>query len=473
MSSPAFARPDQKPRRRVADRLKFLIAPPAILQTRMSKTANIITLIVARHTRGWDKPGQVMTREWALIPYYAFASALNVSSQMFRKARAEAVRAGKIEVRRGPGGTWEYKLALDYGAQEKTEVRRCNMCREISRQPLAQNLACIPPAYFLKFGKYATDAQFAVIGVIIGATMRVRPGKQGELFAGQHAAIDVSEIAAFSGVSERHIPRAIGWAVKHAGVSREEHPGRPTVYWIESEKFQAALKILTERKPRTLARSEPGAKDFEPDYRDPAHLSATPARELPQSNVISISKNFSLCLICGTFGSHKRVSPEVAARFEETASPRAGPGPPKPPKPAPKTEPAESETPDVLFDATWDLYVGSRARPLSAVDRTLAFAEWRKHPGKEQLILAYVRDQFATIEARWVPSLLRVLKEQHWTRVIEAPRPRPNDGSRVVLSGGVEWMGRYTLDEARRALANDRLEDDEREGFLEAFPELR
>lgn len=452
MSSPAFARPDLDRRRgvRVADRLKFLIAPPAILQTRLSKTAKIITLIVARETRGWDKPGQIMTREWAAIPRYKFDNATNVSRQMLTKARNEARRAGAIDFRRGPGNTWEYKLLIDYTPQEKTEVRKCNTCRETSRMPLAQNLVYIPPLYFFKFGKYSTDAQFSVVGVIIGATMRVRPGRQGELFAGQHAAIDIAEISALSGVSGRQAIRVLAWAVKHAGVSRELRAGRPSTYWIEPERFVAALKILDERAPRTLTPRDEREKEFCAEgHSAPKGASRTPDMELPPP----FPKNFALCLNCGTFGAHKRVPEDVAARFEQATAARAGPDPPKTGKQQAEQGKEQVETPDVLFDATWELYIASRARPLSAIDRTVAFAEWRKHPDKGAGIHAYVREQFRTVEARWVPSLVRVLKEEHWTRVIEAAaRPFASKTITVEDLNDYAVTRRISTDRAREVL---------------------
>lgn len=430
MSGPAYGRPDLKPQpqRRVADRLKFLIAPPAVLQTRLSKTAKIMTLIVARHTRGWDKPNQVMTREWATIPRHAFEHATNVSRQMLRKARNEARRAGAIDFRRGSGNNWEYKLLIDYTPQEATEVRKCNTCRETSRMPLAQNLVYIPPLYFLKFGKYATDAQFSVVGVIIAATMRVRPGKQGELFAGQHAAIDISEISALSGVSGRQVIRVIAWAVKHAGVSRELRAGRPSTYWIEPDKFVAALKILDERAPRTITPRDERENEFDPEpERAARNQSVTPDMELPPP----FPKNFALCLNCGTFGAHKRVPLEVAARFEQATAARAGPGPPEPAKPASKSRAGRERTPDVLFDEAWNLCLRSR-RPLSPTDRIKARELWRKHAGKEQMILAYIRDQFAMKKPEWVSSLRTILSEDQWNRVIESPSDTPPFASKHV-----------------------------------------
>jgi hypothetical protein len=227
------------------------------------------------------------------------------------------------------GGRATYALADEYVRESRNAGKeqpkgRCPHCKVVGT--FETRFVPTPHQALRRLGSCVDPATFKVTMAILSRTLEWnRADKCVDVVPRE---MEKQEIARMTGLEDRQITEGISRGVKLGLIGREIRAGRPSLFWVNPERFST----LEKREPRTV--DQPASHKSKAN-KEAAETAKTPVKAENTPAVESNRKFYGRCNACGYFGD---VEPVSDAEFADANPAKAAAEPKQPPRAGPARE---------------------------------------------------------------------------------------------------------------------------------------
>jgi len=253
---------------------------------------------------------------WADIPYESFEESCVVSREHIHNAIAQLEKYKLIRIRQGDSGRRQYAVSENIQAEANAQKIRgkCSSCHTIAT--FESRYVAVPHAALRKLGACVDHATYVVTMMIVRDTLKWQ-GDRGVWI--EPAEIEKADFERFTGLDSRQISNALKHATELGIITRQDRPGRASIYAAVPEAFAT----IDRREARVISMPSP-SREKTANVK-PSKSSQEPTKAGESHAIESHRSRYCYCGNCGAFAEIEAVEEQEVVQSTQTQPRKVGP----------------------------------------------------------------------------------------------------------------------------------------------------